>query len=640
MQFQGFTLDDFQVEAIASIEKGNSVVVSAATGTGKTLIADYVIDKNIKLGKRVIYTAPIKALSNQKYRDFTKAYGKDAIGLITGDVQINTNAQILIMTTEIYRNMLLARDELIGSVNHVIFDEIHFISDFERGTIWEESIIFSPKNIRFLCLSATIPNAVQFAAWISKIKDHTVEVVRHDKRAVPLTHKVFDSDEGITTLQELGKVIRQEKGHHRNEKNIYSRRRERATKPRCEEVVRELQERKWLPCLYFIFSRMECERQAGYIYKSFNFLSNEQKLRVAQRFKDTIPEEQRGLESVNKVREWCSKGIGVHHAGLLPSIKEVVELLFVDGLIHVLFTTETFAVGLNLPVRATVFNSLEKFDGMNFRYLNSKEYFQLAGRAGRRGIDTEGFAIGVIDRQSADLERIAKFTAADTEPIISQFRMSYNTALHLVSRHNPDEVEVILKSNFDYFVRKAEKGHIRIVSEYNNRLKKMRQLGYLTNDNQLTDRGHFLINIYSYELMVGEIFSTEIWKGLNEDQLLLVAASIIYEERRSDKYDVCGADSIVTPILGILKKNEYVAKEINKMALRKLAILVSRWSNGASFEELLEYTDSQEGDIIHLFRRILDLLRQIRHAAHDEELRERINRAMTKIDRDIVQVNL
>ncbi|MEK6823001.1 MAG: DEAD/DEAH box helicase, partial [Nanoarchaeota archaeon] len=200
MQFQGFTLDPFQVEAIASIEKGNSVVVSAATGTGKTLIADYVIDKNIKLGKRVIYTAPIKALSNQKYRDFTGRYGKDAIGLITGDVQVNTSAQILIMTTEIYRNMLLARDELIGTVSHVIFDEIHFISDIERGTIWEESVIFSPKFVRFLCLSATIPNAVQFAAWISSIKDHPVDVVRFDKRAVPLTHLVYDAEEGITTL--------------------------------------------------------------------------------------------------------------------------------------------------------------------------------------------------------------------------------------------------------------------------------------------------------------------------------------------------------------------------------------------------------------------------------------------------------
>lgn len=639
MQFQGFTLDDFQVRAVESIEKGNSVVVSAATGTGKTLIADWVIDKNIKLGKRVIYTAPIKALSNQKYRDFTKAYGKDAIGLITGDVQINTNAQILIMTTEIYRNMLLARDELIGTVSHVIFDEIHFISDVERGTIWEESIIFSPKFVRFLCLSATIPNAEQFAAWIAGIKEHTVDVVRHAERAVPLTHLVYDTEYGMTDLKSLTHKIRTDKTP-RVGRNIYSRRHERLPRPRCEEVVRELRSRGWLPCLYFIFSRAECEKQAFYLAKSFSFLDARQAALVGERFRTLIPEEQRSLESVRKIREWAGKGIGVHHAGLLPSIKEAIEVLFADGVLSVLFTTETFAVGLNLPARATVFNSLEKYDGINFRYLNSKEYFQLAGRAGRRGIDKEGFAIGVIDRQSADFERIARFTAADTEPIISQFRMSYNTALHLVSQHTPQEAETILRSNFDYFVRKQEKGHVKVMAAYNNRLKTMRKLGYLMEDDTLTDRGRFLLSIYSYELLVGELFSTDLWKGLTKEMLLLVAAAIIYEERRKDRYSIQGSDAIVNSIIRACERNPYVMKELDKNALRKLAKVVARWAAGCEFEELLRYTDTQEGDIIHLFRRMLDLLRQIRHAAHDEELRERIAQAMALIDRDIVEVNL
>ncbi|MBI4451108.1 DEAD/DEAH box helicase, partial [Candidatus Woesearchaeota archaeon] len=198
MQFKSFTLDDFQVKAIESVERNNSVVVSAATGTGKTLIADYVIDKYLKEGKRVIYTAPIKALSNQKYRDFTHDYGRDAVGIITGDVQHNTGAPVLIMTTEIYRNMLLAKDPLIKETSYVVFDEIHFISDIERGTIWEESVIFSPEHIRFLCLSATIPNAEQFAAWISSIKHHPVDVVRYAHRAVPLKHWLFDVRRGLT----------------------------------------------------------------------------------------------------------------------------------------------------------------------------------------------------------------------------------------------------------------------------------------------------------------------------------------------------------------------------------------------------------------------------------------------------------
>jgi len=640
MDFQGFHLDDFQVKAIESIDKGNSVVVSAATGTGKTLIADWVIDKNIQLGKRVIYTAPIKALSNQKFRDFTKLYGKDSVGIITGDVQINTNAQVLIMTTEIYRNMLLARDELIGSVNHVIFDEIHFISDIERGTIWEESLIFSPKYVRFVCLSATIPNAEQFAAWIASIKGHTVDVIRYATRAVPLRHHVFDIEYGITTLTDLVKRLKHDKhsGIQRVGHNVYKQDRERPRRPMPEQVVAELRSRDWLPCLYFVFSRVDCERQAGFLSKRFNFLEGEQRARVQQRFRDTIPQDQRELESVRRVREWASKGIGVHHAGLLPSIKESIELLFADGLLKVLFTTETFAVGLNLPARATVFHSFMKYDGMNFRYLNSKEYFQLAGRAGRRGIDTEGFAIGAIDRM-ADFATIEQFTSADTDPIISQFRMSYNTALHLISQHTTEEAEVILKSNFDYFLRKSEKDNIRIMAAYNNRIKKLKQLGYLSETNELTERGHFLLNIYAYELLVGEIFSTDLSEKLDPEQLLILVAGIVYEARRQD-YSGKGGGSLIEPIIVAMRRNRLVMDELNKASLLKLAPMVTKWARGATFEDIIAISDAQEGDIIHLFRRMLDLLRQIRHATHSEELRERINKAMELVDRDVVKVSL
>ncbi len=198
MRFKEFVLDKFQVEAIESIEKHNSVVVTAQTGCGKTLIADYIIDKYLKTGKRIIYTAPIKALSNQKFRDFKKAYGAENVGLMTGDVVINYHAPIVIMTTEIYRNMLLCNDTSLENLSYLIFDEIHYINDIERGTIWEESIIFSSESVRFLCLSATIPNAREFADWIQSIKNHTVDVVSNEKRVVPLKHLVFDAYLGLT----------------------------------------------------------------------------------------------------------------------------------------------------------------------------------------------------------------------------------------------------------------------------------------------------------------------------------------------------------------------------------------------------------------------------------------------------------
>src|SRR3989338_9374271 len=203
MQFKGLTLDDFQIRAIRQIENNNSVVVSAPTGTGKTLIADYTISKFLNAKRRVIYTAPIKALSNQKYKDFTKDYGKEMVGIMTGDIVINPEAPLLVMTTEIYRNMLLTHDAVISYVSYVIFDEIHYISDPERGTVWEESIIFSPQNIRYLCLSATIPNAAEFAEWISSIKAHPVIVVDYDKRAVPLKHYVYDKSIGLFKTEDL-----------------------------------------------------------------------------------------------------------------------------------------------------------------------------------------------------------------------------------------------------------------------------------------------------------------------------------------------------------------------------------------------------------------------------------------------------
>ncbi len=246
MEYKGMTLDKFQEEAISSIDKNHSVVVSAPTGSGKTLIADYIINRDIKNGIRVIYTAPIKALSNQKYKDFCNDYGEILVGILTGDVVKNPNAPILVMTTEVYRNMAISRDPLIDSVSYVIFDEIHFLNDLERGYIWEESIIFSKPHVRFVCLSATIPNADEFALWIESINKHKVDVVRHTHRHVPLHKYFFDSTIGICSLEEL-----------RNAMDIpdYDRamgsrgKRPKITPPNHIELIKEIQDK--LPCFFF-----------------------------------------------------------------------------------------------------------------------------------------------------------------------------------------------------------------------------------------------------------------------------------------------------------------------------------------------------------------------------------------------------
>ncbi|PIY60696.1 helicase, partial [Candidatus Woesearchaeota archaeon CG_4_10_14_0_8_um_filter_47_5] len=394
MQFKTFILDPFQEDAVRSIEENHSVVVSAATGTGKTLIAEYVIDKSLKEHRRVVYTAPIKALSNQKYRDFKEDYGEDAVGILTGDVSINPGAPILIMTTEVYRNMLLSQEPDMDRFSYIIFDEIHFINDPERGVVWEESIIFSNPNVRFLCLSATIPNAREFADWISSIQNHPVDTVIYTKRAVPLRHYVFDAEWGIISGEEYKERLRrsrkQARKHHHPHRRFRQEKKSSSSSSRHIDLVRELTEEHALPSLFFVFSRRECQTMARQLATAVDLATPQEKAQIMGAFNRIIDPEIRTMQSVRLLRRVLENGIGIHHAGLLPHLKEVVEKFFNQGLLKVLYCTETFAVGVNMPAKTVCFNSLEKYDGRSFRYLFSKEYFQCAGRAGRRGIDTLG----------------------------------------------------------------------------------------------------------------------------------------------------------------------------------------------------------------------------------------------------------
>ena len=640
VEYKGLTLDQFQIDAIDFIEKGNSVVVSAATGTGKTLIADYVIDKFLKERKRVIYTSPIKALSNQKFKEFKKSFGEDAVGLLTGDVTINHNAQIIIMTTEIYRNMLVTKDELIEQLSYIVFDEIHFINDFERGTVWEEAIIFSPEHVRFLCLSATIPNAKEFADWISTIKGHEVSVVKFDKRAVPLTHKLYDGKLGITTIQDIKhdleldkypdyyKALKRKKNHDKHKQHLM---------PYHADLVDELKTQEKLPAMFFVFSRRRCEELAEDLSRKHDFTNNAQKEKITKVFLEIVPQELRKMESVQFIRRILPKGIAVHHAGLLPALKEVVEELFGQGLISVLYATETFAVGINMPAKTVCFHALEKFDGMNFRFLNSKEYFQLAGRAGRRGIDKEGLAIAMVDRKTFDPNKVEKFTSKDTDPIISQFKLSYNTVINLVDKHTKEEQELILKSSFDYYLKKKGGHQIRILSTYNHMIERLKKLGYISNDDKVTEKGRFATHIYSNELLITEIFCSSLYQKLTDTELTVLVASIVYEEKLQDKFKI-GDKKTFFNIIDTLEQNEFISKKLNQKSVSKMNLIVSSWIEGVQFPDLMEMCNLDEGDIIRLFRQIIDLFRQIIRATTDRQLIDRIEKMISIIQRDVIKV--
>lgn len=640
MQFKNFTLDQFQIDAINSIEQNHSVVVSAATGTGKTLVADYVITKYLPQDKKIIYTAPIKALSNQKYKDFKAAFGAEMVGMLTGDVVINDRAPLLIMTTEIFRNMLVAKDPQIDEVKYVVFDEIHFMSDIERGTVWEESVIFAPEHMRFICLSATIPNAEEFAEWISSIKKHPVDVVKYEKRAVPLEHFVYDKMLGIATMAELKEnmkipeesIFRVRRGKGRHE-------RAQGLDPKIHlDLIRDIKDK--LPAIFFYFSRKDCEFHARELSQRFDFTTPEQKSEIINFVRGRVPEELRNLDSVRRIREVLPRGIAYHHAGLLPILKDIVEDLFSKGLIKVLYATETFAVGINMPAKSVCFGGLEKFDGFSFRYLNSKEYFQLAGRAGRRGIDTIGNVFAIVDRHYTNFEKVEHFTAKDIEPIISQFKLTYNTVLHLIHAHNPQEREIILKSNFDYFLKKKESPSVRIMSTFYNRLDALQKLGYITTELKLTPKGLFSLHIYYEELLVSEIFSTELYQKFSVDEILVVIASIVYEPKGSDYFNTRKVKQTYQELLKKLETNQYVAKKIDRRSLMKMVRTILHWANEGSFEELLELCNYEEGDIIRLFRRMIDIMKQIKRATSDRNLADKIEYAINKIDRDVVRVEM
>lgn len=462
MLYKGLQLDRFQEEAIEAINRDTSVIVTAPTGAGKTVIAEYAVEKCIEENHRVIYTAPIKALSNQKYRDFYAEYG-DKIGIVTGDVVLNPYAQVLLMTTEIFRNTIFDDIERLQDVSYVIFDEIHYINDIERGTVWEESIIFAPQHIKFVCLSATIPNISSFAEWMQGVRDIDIEIVEELNRPVPLEHHLYFQDYGIGSpkhIPVLRKIAQRDARKRKYDASDDETVSELPSDLIETRLIPHLRRENQLPCLYFCFSRKGCESNANsLVYGSqLQLLDKKQQTQILKQFDELcvqfdIVEEKK----IEEFRRLVSCGIAYHHAGMLPTLKEVVERLFTSGLIQLLFTTETFAVGINMPACTVVFDSLEKYDGVGFRYLKAREYHQMAGRAGRRGIDTIGYVYAQILPAYADTKEIRGVVTDKIEPIESQFNLSYSSILNLYQKYGDDiyDVYTMSLSNHQNYVRVA-----------------------------------------------------------------------------------------------------------------------------------------------------------------------------------------
>ncbi len=616
MQYKGLTLDKFQEDAISSIDNNHSVVVSAPTGSGKTLIADYIINKYLKKGVKVIYTAPIKALSNQKYKEFTADYGKESIGLLTGDVVINPSAPILIMTTEIYRNMALTDDHTTKEVSYVIFDEIHFINDIERGYVWEESIIFSKPHVRFLCLSATIPNAKEFSEWINKIKKHHVDTIKHEQRPVPLHKNFYDAELGITNLDEIRDI--KDIPDYKYIRGRSRRRRPRTPPPNHIELIKEIKDK--LPCFFFNFSRQGCQDLALELSRAKLFSINQEISPFVRKKLEGSAPEIRNLKSTRDLRQALPYGIAFHHAGLIPIIKEIVEELFSKGMIRVLYTTETFAVGINMPAKTVCFKSLRKFDGINFRFLNSKEYFQIAGRAGRRGIDKEGFVYSMVDRRDFDYNTLKKVTGKDLDPIMSQFRLSVNTVLNLIKQHTKEDIEQILNMSFYTY---QQQNKTKIKNEFNNISKKLTKLNYIK-ECILTEKGEFSSKIYADEIIIGEIFATDFYSELNEYHFMMLIAALCYEPREKTEFYKEYPSRFLNELKKRIHHHQYIGKEKRFNHLDKLTALIHPCYHGKDIFHIMKNTSFLEGDIIRFFRQMMDRFSQIKKATKDMRLQQMV----------------
>ena len=630
--------DPFQQKSIDYIKAGHSVIVSAPTGAGKTVIAEYVILDCLEKGEKVIYTAPIKALSNQKFRDFHESF-PDKIGILTGDVSINPSAPVLIMTTEIFRNKILEGHSSLEDYTWIIFDEIHYLDDFERGSVWEESLIFLPDHMRMLALSATIPNIDEIALWLETIHKKPLKIVKEQNRPVPLHFFYQIQGEIADALHKVNSIGYKKMGEcygHRRRFTKYLH--IKPNKP--THLLRHLFEEGKLPCIYFVFGRRRCEYLAEEM-KNFDFVNAEEKFQLIALYNELCRRfDLANDRSAQTLLPLIEKGIAYHHAGMLPTLKEVVERLFTSRLIKVIFTTETFALGINMPARTVVFDELRKFYGNSFGTLKTRDFYQMAGRAGRRGIDKEGFVYSRINPHYTAFPELSKIIYGKPEKVQSRFNASYATILNLYDKYG-EKLYDIYPLSFHYFQAKPE-FRKKAVDLLRAKVKILKELGYIR-QNRITEKGIFASNIYGYELSLSELHEKGILEKLTEVQLGILSVALVFEPRNKSalpKLDK-NARALCRTTDDTLSKIQKMEKRFGIRPLSKsyyyhLAPCIEAWMNEEHFDRLLRHTDEDEGGIIRYFRMAVQILREVLDVPTSHEFKAKVKKAIHLVNRDII----
>ena len=553
-----FVADDFQLEAINDIKSNNNVLVVAPTGSGKTYIAEKSIEHYLNKQQNVFYTTPIKALSNQKFNDFNKQ-GINT-GLLTGDRTIKKDSELVIATTEILRNMIFSNDKKLTNTGLIILDEVHYLGDKERGTTWEEILIHANQNIKFLCLSATIKNKNEFLEWIVSLRGST-SLVYSAIRPTPLEISLVTSSK----IDKKIKIIKSSKDNKNKKIFKFDRQAKQYIKPKLNEQAKYLDSRKLLPVIFFFFSRERVESSSRQLANQMSVIPNRNEIKDKYNivFNDLTPEEINLLNLDEHMWMW-SRGVGFHHAGLAPIVKEFVEYLFLNKYIKYLFATETLALGINMPAKSIYIDRLHKYDGIKTRPLTQSEFLQLSGRAGRRGIDDKGFAFLSYDK-NINRDWYSNLFTLKPNDLISAFSVNYSSILNLLNLYSVDEsVELLQKSFFAYQNNyKTESLENIFYAKYGV----LKELGFIN-----SDKGNVLIQTYRDNLIPGIYLLNRELKKDFELKLMFISTGITNERAEfaiSDKFD-----SLLSSFQSSL---EFVNKTESSNGVKKLMTLNFSW---------------------------------------------------------------
>ena len=694
MQYCGFTLDRFQEEAIRHLEAGDSVLVSAPTGTGKTVIADWIVDQALATGKQVVYTAPVKALSNQKYRDYCRLHGEENVGLVTGDLVIRRDAPCLVMTTEILRNMLLG-DDAPTHLLAVVLDEIHFLDDWERGTVWEEVLLYLPSAVQVVGLSATLSNLREFAAWLEDVHKAPVTVVTETERAVPLELLYATREGGLQEPDVFAEWHKRRQRQQQPARDGRSRGRSRRGRPEPRRPRRQrstshldvydlASEADLLPYLYFVFSRKSTESFArGLARKVTTLLDADETERLDAALHDAAPELGAALDP--ELRQLYRKGIAFHHAGLHVQLKTLVEGLYEQKLVKVLYCTTTFALGINMPARAAVLDALVKYDGRGVNPLTTREFMQMAGRAGRRGMDKIGHVLVRLDVEGFDEVKasLQRYRANEPEPVRSRFNLSWNSVVNLLDRHDEDHIRQLVERSFLnwHLTQKAKHSIARAKSlegnqgrgasrrnkearrlrrraahsgkrcwvEFEAKVGYLQAIGYLDEERGFNAGAQVLMHLQIAEIATTELVLSGLLEDLAPADLFGVLCGIGsnfprsarlngrpngQERRRSREIEAVVASDLVVG-----------AAELSHTPVGwsgEMSHLGRLWASGTPLQELLLAIESPtdiSGDLITSFRRAKDLAGQLKDVYRSDTAKvQELAQIIRTVSRDEVEV--